>query len=127
MASVFPFNQIEIDDSVVIGPDAFIYGSGEFVMAGEDSFETTADGLIHHYRAAMTPTASAEVRGHRRDFDTAYPADEQPWPAKSGKIKISHVAERGGAATKIAEFDGIVGGEYDSMTNKTTLNITGSE
>ena len=127
MASVLPFNSIKVGASEVAGPDAFIYGSGKLTLNGEDSANTTADGLIHNYRAALTPSATCEVKGDKRSIDTAHPAALQPWPAMAGSITLQLLATRDGEATTVKTFEGIISVEYDSQTNRSSINITGNE
>ena len=127
MASVFPFNQIKKGNSVVAGPETFIYGSGGVTFAGEDSANTTADGIIHNFRAALTPTANAELKGDHRSLDSAYPGDDQPWPELSDKLILQLVDSRGASPVDVAEFDGIISVEYDAETNRSSLNITGGD
>lgn len=127
MASVLPFNSIKVGASEVAGPDAFIYGSGKLTLNGEDSANTTADGLIHNYRAALTPNATAEVKGDLRSIDTAHPDDAQSWPAMAGSITLGLVSARDGEAVPVKAFDGIISVEYDSQTNRSSLTVTGNE
>ena len=127
MASVLPFNSIKVGESEVAAPSAFIYGSGTLTLNGEDSANTTADGLIHNYRAALTPNATCEVKGDLRSIDTAHPADAQPWPAMAGSITLQLTATRGGEAVTVKEFEGIISVEYDSQTNRSSVTITGNE
>lgn len=75
MACTFPFNQVKRGSAVLIPPAAFVYGSGSISVKGDDSAVTTADGLIHNYRNAITPEASCEARGDYRSLDTAAPDD----------------------------------------------------
>ncbi len=127
MASVLPFNTIKVGVTEVAGPDVFIYGSGSLTLAGEDSANTTADGLIHNYRAALTPSASAEIKGDLRSIDTAHPADDQPWPELGSTITLQLTATRAGTPTDVKEFEGIISVEYDSQTNRSSITITGNE
>lgn len=127
MASVLPFNSILVGASEVAGPDKFIYGSGVLTLAGEDSANTTADGLIHNYRAATTPSATAEVHGDLRTIDTAHPADAQPWPALSGLITLQLTPTRGGTPATVKAFNGVISVEYDSQNNRSNIAIAGSE
>jgi hypothetical protein len=127
MASVLPFNSIKVGASEVAGPDAFIYGSGKLTLNGEDSANTTADGLIHNYRAALTPNATAEVKGDLRSIDTAHPAALQPWPAMAGSITLQLTDTRGGTPATVKAFEGIISVEYDSQTNRSSVTITGNE
>lgn len=127
MASVLPFNSIKVGASEVAGPSAFIYGSGTLTLNGEDSANTTADGMIHNYRAALTPNATCEVKGDLRSIDTAHPDDAQSWPAMAGGITLQLMATRGGEATTVKAFDGIISVEYDSQTNRSSVTITGNE
>jgi hypothetical protein len=129
MACVLPFNQISIDGVVVASPSDFIYGSGSLTLSGQDSAITTADGQIHNYRAALTPSARCEFRGDARSKDTGAPAswDGQTWPCLSGTVKLEYIAKRGEAATVVRTFAGLVSCEYDSNQNKTSANITGCE
>lgn len=127
MASVLPFNSIKVGASEVAGPSAFIYGSGTLTLNGEDSANTTADGLIHNYRAALTPNATCEVKGDLRSIDTAHPAADQPWPAMAEAITLQLLSTRDGEATTVKAFEGIISVEYDSQTNRSSLTITGNE
>ena len=108
MPSVLPFNSIKVGDTEVAGPDKFIYGSGILTLAGEDSANTTADGVIHNYRAALTPSATCELKGNLRSADSAYPGDNQPWPAMSSKVTLQLVKTRSGTPVTVKEFDGII-------------------
>jgi hypothetical protein len=127
MASVFPFNQIKKGGTVVAGPEAFIYGSGAVNYNGEDSANTTADGVIHNYRAALTPTANAELKGDYRHLDSAYPGNGKPWPELSKKLAFQQLDSRGATPVDVAEFDGIISVEYDAETNRSSLSMTGGE
>lgn len=127
MANVFPFNYIAVNGAKVVGPEDFIYGSGTLNLTGEDSSNTTADGLIHHYRSALTPSATAELRGNKVSVDTGHPGDDQPWPVLSGSLTVGLVEARGDEPIVLKTFEGIIGGEYDSDTNRTSINITGNE
>lgn len=127
MASVLPFNSIKVGASEVAGPAAFIYGSGTLTLNGEDSANTTADGLIHNYRAALTPNATCEVKGDLRSIDTAHPAGNQPWPAMASAITLQQLSTRDGEATTVKAFEGIISVEYDSQTNRSSVTITGNE
>ena len=129
MACQLPFNQITIGGTLVAGPDDFIYGTGQLQLQGQDSAVTTADGRIHNYRSALTPTASCEFRGDARARETGAPDgwDGQTWPTLSGLVKLEYVASRGAAPTTVRQFQGIVSGEYDSNENKTTMNINGCD
>lgn len=129
MACVLPFNQISIDDTVVAGPEDFIYGSGQLQLTGQDSAFTTADGRIHNYRSALTPSASCEFRGDARNKDTGAPASwsGQTWPSLSGVVKLELIATRGAPATLVRQFQGLVSCEYDSNANKTSAQISGCD
>lgn len=129
MACRLPFNQITIDGTKVAGPEDFIYGTGTLTLTGQDSAVTTADGMIHNYRAALTPSANCEFRGDARAKETGAPAtwDAQTWPTLSGAVKLEYVPARGQEATTVREFQGLIAGEYDSNQNKTTININGCE
>lgn len=129
MACVLPFNQITIDGTVVASPADFIYGSGSLTLTGQDSAVTTADGQIHNYRAALTPSARCEFRGDARKKDTGAPETwtGQTWPTLSGTVKLEYVASRGANATTVRTFSGLVSCEYDSSQNKTSATITGCE
>lgn len=128
MACTFPFNQIRSGSDVLVGPDAFVYGSGTITLRGEDSAVTTADGLIHNYRSAITPEAQCDVRGDRRALDTGAPDSEgRVWPSLSGTLTFELVASRGASPTVIHEFPGIVSVEYDSRENRSSISIQGCE
>lgn len=127
MASVLPFNQISVGATVVASPADFIYGSGTLSLVGEDSANTTADGLIHNYRSALTPSGNAEMRGDKRSVDTAYPAEGNTWPALSGPLTLSLVATRGAEPVVVKTFEGIIAVEYDGETNRSALTISGTE
>ena len=91
MASVLPFNQILVDGVEVAGPEDFVYGSGELTLSGEDSAVTTADGMIHNCRTALTPSASCELLGDKRSKETAAPSTfstGQTWPAVGGTVAL---------------------------------------
>lgn len=129
MATRLPFNQILLDGAVVAGPEDFVYGTGSLLLAGQDSAVTTADGMIHNYRSALTPSASCNLRGDKRLKDSGAPGDwdEQTWPAMSGTVKLQYVPARGETATDVAEFSGLIGVEYDSSNNQSSVNIAGCE
>lgn len=128
MASVLPFNSIKVGGTEIAGPDKFIYGSGTLTLAGEDSANTTADGVIHNYRAALTPSAQCELKGDMRGAaDSGHPGDSQPWPAMSSRVTLQMVATRGGTPVAVKEFDGIISVEYDSQTNRSSVSISGCE
>lgn len=127
MASVFPFNYIAVGGVKVAGPEDFIYGSGTITMTGEDSANTTADGLIHNFRSALTPSAVAELKGDKRSVDTGHPEDDQPWPVMAGTILLGLVEERDDEPVEVKSFDGIISVEYDSDTNRSSLTMTGNE
>lgn len=129
MATRLPFNQIKLDGVLVAGPEDFVYGSGTCQLTGQDSAVTTADGMIHNYRSALTPSGSCNLRGDKRSRDSAAPAswDGQTWPAMSGQVTLEHVAARGTAATEVASFSGLIAVEYDSSNNQSSVNITGCE
>lgn len=129
MACRLPFNQITVGGTKVAGPEDFIYGTGSLTLTGQDSAVTTADGMVHNYRAALTPSATCEFRGDARLKETGAPAswDAAAWPELSGTVKLEYVASRGGAATTVRTFQGLVAAEYDSSQNKTTVNITGCD
>jgi hypothetical protein len=124
MATVLPFNQIKVGSTVVAGPDDFIYGTGRCSLKGDDNAVTTADGKIHNYRSSLHPEASVEVRGDKRAKATG---QTEKWPTASGPIELGLVASRGGTATAVHTFDGIISVEYDGENNKSTLNISGCD
>ena len=126
MSSILPFNQIKKGGQIIAGPEKFIYGSGEVIFAGEDSTSTTADGLIHHFRSASTPTANCDLKGDHRNLDTGYVDDEQPWPARASGLVLEQVPTRDGVAVEVAAFDGIISVEYDSETDQSSVSIQGS-
>ena len=129
MACQLPFNQISINGAVVAGPDDFIYGTGQLQLTGQDSAVTTADGRIHNYRSALTPSANCEFRGDARAKDSGAPAewDGTTWPALAGLILLQYVASRGATPVTVRQFQGLVSGEYDSNENKTSMNISGCD
>ncbi len=129
MPCQLPFNQITVDDVVVASPSDFIYGTGTLQLTGQDSAVTTADGRIHNYRSALTPSASCEFKGDARQKDTGAPAswDGQTWPSLSGVVKLEYVASRGASPVTIRQFPGLVSCEYDSGQNKTSASISGCD
>jgi len=128
MACVLPFNNIVIG-ATTIGPDAFVYGSGQLQLAGQDSAVTTADGMIHNFRSSLTPSSSFELRGDQRAKDTGAPGtwSGQTWASLPGTITLGYVASRGATATTVKSFTGIISVEYDSSTNKSSVQISGCE
>lgn len=124
MATVLPFNKIEIGSTVVAGPEDFIYGSGRLSLKGDDNAVTTADGKIHNYRSAQHPEAACEVRGDKLGKATG---QTEKWPTASAPVKLSQVPSRGGTATVVHEFDGIISAEYDGENNKTSFTISGND
>ena len=127
MASVLPFNHIKIDNVEVAGPDAFVHGTGRLTARGEDSAQTTADGLIHNYRNAVQYEAACELKGNFMDKETASPAtlDGQGWPQLAGTVSIGYVSARAGEPAELAGFSGIITVEYDSENDKSTVTISG--
>lgn len=134
MACTFPFNVIKkgaagttfANATQIVGPEDFIYGTGTINLKGDDSAVTTADGLIHNYRNAITPDAQADVRGDKRSLDTAAPdSNDNVWPALGDTLFLGYQATRGGTVTEIASFQGIISVEFDTKENKSTLSITG--
>lgn len=129
MACRLPFNQITFNGALLAGPADFVYGTGTLNLKGEDQAVTTADGAIHNYRSALTPDASCELRGDKRLSATGAPSTwlGKTWPSVAGAVKLEYVASRGAAAETVKEFTGILSAEFDSSTNKTSVNITGCE
>ena len=127
MASVLPFNHIKIDNVEVAGPDAFVHGTGRLTARGEDSAQTTADGLIHNYRNAVQYEAACELKGNFMSKETASPAtlDGQGWPQLAGTVSIGYVSARAGEPAELAGFQGIITVEYDSENDKSTVTISG--
>lgn len=127
MSSVLPFNHIEIGGVEVAGPNAFVYGTGRVTLRGEDSAQTTADGLIHNYRNAVQNEAACELKGNFMAKETASPAslDGQGWPQMSASVTLGYVSARGEEAVDIKTFDAIISVEYDSENDKSTVTITG--
>lgn len=128
MASVFPFNNIKIGGVQVVGPEDFIYGSGNLTLAGQDAANTTADGLIHNFRSALTPSATAEVKGDKRSLDSGHPGDAQPWPELGKSLSLGLVSARDGEPVEIKTIENaIISVEYDSESNRSSLTISGTE
>lgn len=127
MASVLPFNNIKVGGVKIAGPEDFIYGSGRLSLTGEDAANTTADGIIHNYRSALTMSSNFDLRGDKRSVDSGHPGDAQPWPSLGGTISVGLVAARGDEPVEIDSFDGIISVEYDSQTNRSTCTITGNK
>lgn len=129
MACQLPFNQITIGDTLVAGPEDFIYGSGQLQLAGNDSAFTTADGRIHNVRSSLTPSASCEFRGDARLKDTGAPSSwtGQTWPTLSGIVKLEFKASRTASAVTVRQFPGLITCEYDASQNRSTVNISGSD
>jgi hypothetical protein len=127
MACVLPFNCIKVDGVAIAGPADFEYGSGQLTLNGEDSAIVTADGRIHNYRVAITPSSTANLRGDKRSSETGYVAGSgQSWPTLAGTIGLYLMSSLSDAApTLIRSFAGIISGEYDTQNNRTTLNIQG--
>lgn len=127
MASVLPFNHIKIDNVEVAGPDAFVHGTGRLTARGEDSAQTTADGLIHNYRNAVQYEAACELKGNFMAKETASPAtlDGQGWPQLAGTVSLGYVSARAGVPAELAGFQGIITVEYDSENDKSTVTISG--
>ena len=127
MASVLPFNHIKIDSVEVAGPDAFVHGTGRLTVRGEDSAQTTADGLIHNYRNAVQYEAACELKGNFMAKETASPAtlDGQGWPKLAGTVTLGYVSARDGDPTDLKAFSGIITVEYDSENDKSTVTISG--
>lgn len=127
MASVLPFNHIKIDNVEVAGPDAFVHGTGRLTARGEDSAQTTADGLIHNYRNAVQYEAACELKGNFMAKETASPAtlDGQGWPQLAGTVSLGYVSVRDGEPAVLKAFSGIITVEYDSENDKSTVTISG--
>ena len=137
MGCTFPFNVVKkgaagttfANATQIVGPEDFIYGTGTINIKGDDSAVTTADGLIHNYRNALTPDAQCDVRGDKRSLDTAAPdaTDDTVWPAIGEKLFLGYQATRGGTVTEIASFQGIISVEYDTKENKSSISIQGCD
>ena len=127
MSLVLPFNQIKIGSSIVAGPDAFAYGSGNYSRKGEDSAVTTADARIHNMRSAQTHDGSCELRGDQTAIDTGYPGTSAPWPVLGGTITLQLVATRGAEGVDVAVINnGIISCEYDTKSGTTKVQIKGT-
>ena len=135
MACVLPFNAIEVggtssvgSGTEIAGPDEFEYGSGSLELAGDDTAITTADGRIHNYRSAMTPSASCSLRGDKRANETAYASgDNATWPSPPQLVKLLYYASRTATAIVVKSFQAIIGVEYDTQANRSSVTINGSE
>ena len=127
MACVLPFNCIKVNSMTIAGPADFEYGSGQLTLNGEDSAVVTADGRIHNYRVALTPSGTANLRGDKRSSETGYVAGSgQSWPTLAGTIGLYLMSSLTDASpVLIREFPGIITGEYDTQSNRTTLNVQG--
>lgn len=133
MASVLPFNQISIGNSVLAEPAVFVYGTGSITMKGEDNAVTTADGKIHNYRSALSPEARCELKGDfRASADTGDAASNGvdtgvAWPTLGSNITLQLVSSRSATPVDIASFGAVVSAEYDAERNTTSVTITGYE
>ena len=127
MACILPFNCVKVDGVAIAGPADFEYGSGQLTLNGEDSAVVTADGRIHNYRVALTPSGSAALRGDKRSSETGYvAADGQSWPTLAGTLSFYYMASlTDSSPTLIRTFPGIISAEYDTQANRTTLSIQG--
>ncbi len=129
MSCILPFNQIKSGSTVIASPADFVYGTGRLELKGEDSAVTTADGLIHNYRSAVTYSGSCEVRGDKRlALDTGAPASlsGQTWPTLETPLTLEYVSARSAEPVTVKTFGGLISVEYDSDLNKSTVTITGS-
>lgn len=127
MACVLPFNCIKVDSVEVAGPADFEYGTGQLTLNGEDSAIVTADGRIHNYRVALTPSSTCNLRGDKRSVETGYVAGSgQSWPTLAGTIGLYLKSSLTDASpVLVRSFPGIITGEYDTQNNRTTLNVQG--
>lgn len=129
MATILPFNQIKIGNTVVASPALFVAGSGSVTLNGEDQGVTTADGLVHNIRSALTVEASAELKGDQTALDTAYPATGGTGataPALPQTIKLQYQGPSPAAAVDIATIEGIISVEHDFGSSKSSVSIKGS-
>lgn len=127
MASVLPFNNITIATVVVAGPLAFVYGTGRLTIRGEDSAQTTADGLIHNYRNSLQYEAACELKGNFMAKETASPGtvSGQGWPQLSATVSLGYVSARDAEVVEVKSFSAIITVEYDTENDKSTVTISG--
>ena len=127
MASVLPFNNITVASVEVAGPLAFVYGTGRLTIRGEDSAQTTADGLIHNYRNSLQYEAACELKGNFMAKETASPAtvSGQGWPQLSATVSLGYVSARDAEVVEVKSFSAIITVEYDTENDKSTVTISG--
>lgn len=127
MASVLPFNNITVATVVVAGPLAFVYGTGRLTIRGEDSAQTTADGLIHNYRNSLQYEAACELKGNFMAKETASPATASGngWPQLSATVSLGYVSARDAEVVEVKSFSAIITVEYDTENDKSTVTISG--
>ena len=127
MASVLPFNHIKVATVEVAGPLAFVYGTGRLTIRGEDSAQTTADGLIHNYRNSLQYEAACELKGNFMAKETASPTtvSGQGWPQLSATVSLGYVSARDAEVVEVKSFSAIITVEYDTENDKSTVTISG--
>ncbi|OGV56542.1 MAG: hypothetical protein A2X49_06610 [Lentisphaerae bacterium GWF2_52_8] len=110
MASIFPFNTVSIDDSI-IGPEFFVQGRGVLLCSGSDRVFVGPSGEIKLLRTAVLHKASFQTHGKHPELSTE--------SSLGAAISISC------GSTLLASFSGLVSASYDAAKNTTTFIISG--